>query len=721
LGHAPHARSSPRAARRGLRPHLEWLEDRSLLSLFSAPIPYAVSPGTGPLAAADFNGDGRTDLAVTTNVPSGTHGVGVVNVLLRTAGGTYSPPVASGVGGNPAALAVADFFGDGRPDLAVAQYGLRYTDNSAVALARNNGDGSFSPAGGHGLGSWLSPVFVAVGDFNGDGRPDLVDPWSSAQIQVWLNHGDGTFGNTFYNTGPTPTAAAVADLNGDGKPDLAVLSSPSDPAQVGKRQINVLLNDGGGTFTPGANVLVPSSGSEWTAYLVAGDFNGDGKQDLAVTDPGGNAVVVLPGHGDGTFGPAVSYAVGARPGAIVAADFTGSGKPDLAVTDFDGGRVVVLPNNGDDTFAAPLPFAAGTDPQYLAAADLNGDGLPDLAVSNTDGSVRVLLNRSRPPASTPGVFDPATGTCYLHSAVGPGIPDAGQFPYGGASWLPVAGDWDGNGAATVGVVDPATATWYLRNENSSGAPDVAAPFPYGLPGWVPVVGDWSGTGHAGIGMFDPATGTWYLRNEDSPGAPDAGVFQYGGVGWLPVVGDWTGSGRTTIGVVDPSTMTWYLRNSNSSGAPDIAPFSYGGVGWKPVTGDWSGGGTTTVGVIDPNGVWYLRNSTSAGAPDFAPFPYGLGSWAPVAGGWAAAGAAGAPRAAVARGLPQTLDGSSASSGTAPAFAPASSGNAPASAAAPAPAAGSSAQPSRSAAVRQALLAGQARAAALDELFAAGLG
>jgi hypothetical protein len=240
-------------------------------------------------------------------------------------------------------------------------------------------------------------------------------------------------------------------------------------------------------------------------------------------------------------------------------------------------------------------------------------------------------------ASTVGAFDPSTATWYLRNSTSDGAPDIAPFPYGGASWQAVVGDWNGDGVSTVGVVDP-NGVWCLRNSNSPGVPDVAAPFGYGLPGWVSVVGDWNGSGHAGIGMFDPSTATWYLRNEDSPGPPDAGVFPYGGPGWLPVVGDWTGSGRTTIGVIDPSTMTWYLRNSNSAGAPD-AVFPYGGVGWKPVVGDWNSDGITTVGVVDPQGTWYLRNSNGSGGPDVPAFAYGLGSWTPLSGHFAAAGQA----------------------------------------------------------------------------------
>jgi hypothetical protein len=188
-----------------------------------------------------------------------------------------------------------------------------------------------------------------------------------------------------------------------------------------------------------------------------------------------------------------------------------------------------------------------------------------------------------------------------------------------------------------------------------------------------------------------------------------------------------GTSTSLVKVIDPRSMSWYDVST-----PSTAPFQYGGVGWKPVLGDWNGDGTAGPGVIDPNGVWYLRNSNTAGPPDVAPFAYGLGGWVPLVGHWLP-GSAGSPGAA-ARTLPQPLDGSLASlvasmALPAPAIAapPSSSGSPPSATGVTVPAggqgvlAGTSELPSRSVGVRQALLAGQARTAALDALFAAGLG
>lgn len=230
-----------------------------------------------------------------------------------------------------------------------------------------------------------------------------------------------------------------------------------------------------------------------------------------------------------------------------------------------------------------------------------------------------------------GAVDPGF-TWYLREANSPGGTSTPPFAYGAGGWVPVAGDWDGNGGDSIGAFDPRTATWYLRNTNAAGGTDYA-PFAYGAGGWIPVVGDWDGDGVDTIGIFDPRTATWYLRNSNSPGGTDFAPFAYGAPGWIPVVGDWDGDGRDTIGVYDPLTATWYLRDSNSAGAPSVTPFAYGWLNFKPVAGDWDRDGRDSIGVVTPDFTWYLRNSNSAGAPSIAPFAYGAPGWTPIVGNW----------------------------------------------------------------------------------------
>ncbi|MCI0459813.1 MAG: hypothetical protein L0Z62_22920, partial [Gemmataceae bacterium] len=233
------------------------------------------------------------------------------------------------------------------------------------------------------------------------------------------------------------------------------------------------------------------------------------------------------------------------------------------------------------------------------------------------------------PATGVGVFLPDWGSWLLRSVPSAGAPDITPFPYGGAHWSPVAGDWDGDGSDGVAAFSPTTATWYLRQQPSRGAPDLA-PFSYGGVDWLPVAGDWNGDGRDSIGVFDPHTATWYLKNDNSLGAPDIAPFAYGMPGWLPVVGDWNGDGTDSIGVFDPTTATFYLRNSNSPGYAHAGIIHYGTPGWLPVVGDWDGDGRDTLGVFDPTtAAWYLKNTNTPGAPDLTPFRYGSPGWLPL--------------------------------------------------------------------------------------------
>ena len=173
------------------------------------------------------------------------------------------------------------------------------------------------------VGSSGSPI--AAGDFNGDGRLDLAVVSGSNDVSILLGNGDGTFqpGGT-YSVGATADAIVAGDFNGDGKLDLAVVD---EIAYGVPGAVSVLLGNGDGTFQPARSYTVGSTPSA----IAAGDFNGDGRLDLAVADESSNAISVLLGNGDGTFQSAVQYAVGSNPVAMAVGDFTGNGRLDLAV------------------------------------------------------------------------------------------------------------------------------------------------------------------------------------------------------------------------------------------------------------------------------------------------------------------------------------------------------------------------------------------------------
>ena len=226
-------------------------------------------------------------------------------------------------------MVVGDVNGDGRPDLAVANF----TSNN-VSVLLGNGDGTFQPARSYGAGT--NPNSVAVGDVNGDGRPDLaVANASGNTVSVLLGNGDGTFQPArSYGAGTNPQSVAVGDFNGDGRPDLAVANYYSN-------DVLVLLGNGDGTFQP---VMSFDAGTNPISVAV-GDINGDGRPDLAVANANSNNVSVLLGNGDGTFQPARTFGVGNNPFSVAVGDVNGDGRPDLAVANANSNNVSVLINN----------------------------------------------------------------------------------------------------------------------------------------------------------------------------------------------------------------------------------------------------------------------------------------------------------------------------------------------------------------------------------------
>jgi hypothetical protein len=226
---------------------------------------YAVGFSPQSVVIADFNGDGKLDLAVANRVGNGIPPY-FISILLGNGDGTFQPQVAHGVPDNPSYLAVADFNGDGKPDLAVTQP----TD---ILVLPGKGDGTFGPPVSSPAVVNYYGTPIAVGDLNGDGIPDLV-----VQGNVLLGNGNFTFRSAPLL--PWEGQAAIADFNGDGKPDLA---------QITTLGVSVSLGNGDGTFNPAGNFLAGNS----TWYLTVGNFTGDGKPDVAVANEESDNLSVL--------------------------------------------------------------------------------------------------------------------------------------------------------------------------------------------------------------------------------------------------------------------------------------------------------------------------------------------------------------------------------------------------------------------------------------------
>ena len=363
---------------------------------------------------ADFNGDGIPDLVI---LGSG------ISVFLGNGDGTFTA-APSPSADSPGAIAVGDFNGDGIPDLAVAP--AFDEGNSEVLLG--NGDGTFTTANGsfgNGNGTVTSNS-IAAADFNGDGKLDLVETCSGNEapcnnlLLILSGNGDGTF--TQFSETPLPFAGsqsmAVGDFNGDGQPDVAVTNS-------GANGVNVFLNNEGGlsfVYTMPATGAGPSS-------IAAADFNGDGKLDLAVANSGSNNVTILLGTGDGTFTAAASPATGMAPNSLAVGDFNGDGVPDLAVANAGSSNVTILLGNGDGTFKAATSPATDTGSTSVTAADFNGDGKEDLVVANSqDSSATALLAETALTIATVNNISPVGVGTHLVKAI-----YSGDVNYGGST------------------------------------------------------------------------------------------------------------------------------------------------------------------------------------------------------------------------------------------------------------------------------------------------
>jgi dienelactone hydrolase len=329
------------------------------------------------VSVADFNGDGKLDLALADCTTSND-----IGILLGNGDGTFQASLNHPVGTCPTSLAVGDFNGDGKLDLAVA-----HIDSNSLSILLGNGDGTFQAPVNYAVPA--GPSSVTIGDFNRDGKLDLAvalfkvnGTATGTDISVLLGNGDGTFQAPMsYTTGKAPISVAVGDFNGDGKLDLAV-------ANYNSNNVSVLLGNGDGTF----QAPMSYSTGQTPVLVVVGDFNGDGKLDLAVATSASNNVSVLLGNGDGTFQTVVNYAAGSWPTSVAVGDFNGDGTLDLAVADQVSRSVSLLLGNGDGTFQAPLGYSVGQVPASVAVGDFNGDGRLDVTVlDSSNGAAAVLL------------------------------------------------------------------------------------------------------------------------------------------------------------------------------------------------------------------------------------------------------------------------------------------------------------------------------------------
>ncbi|MEG5213399.1 FG-GAP-like repeat-containing protein, partial [Microcoleus sp. ARI1-A5] len=356
---------------------------------------YSVSVSLG-----DINGDKKPDLAVA-NIGSAN-----VSILLNTtpAGATtptFTPQATFPTGTSPVSVSIGDINGDGKPDVAVVN-----RNNNSVSILLNT-----AATGATAASFATQPVFTtgpnplsgSLDDFNGDGKLDLALAirFSNAASVLLNTTATGATTASFaplanFGTGSEPYSVSIGDFNGDGKPDLASANFNSNSASV-------LLN----TTTTGATT---ASFAPQAAFATGtspgsvsmGDINGDGKLDLAVANGNNSASILLntttTGATTASFAPQAAFATGTNPLSVSISDINGDGKPDLAVANNPSNSASILLNTTPTgattpTFATPVPFPTGNNPFSVSIDDINGDGKPDLAVANrNNNSVSILLN-----------------------------------------------------------------------------------------------------------------------------------------------------------------------------------------------------------------------------------------------------------------------------------------------------------------------------------------
>ncbi len=626
------------------------------------------------IAAADFNGDGRSDLAF---LETGTQSISIQLDTTVITNGTSSPPINAEqrigdnatsyyAGVSPRQVLTGDFNNDGKIDLAI-----RDENGSTMQILLNSGAGRFKAAfrpfvitagafeldeskndlNGDGLtdlvgvgGSTLSPfsgsikgnfkntalraiddnilnpfsIFrISLGDFDGDGKKDIVGAGitSSNGLRFLHGNGDGTFtdSNNSTNQGVQYYSTAAGDFNSDNKLDAVAITNTN---------IGLFRGNGQGVFFSPINF---PAGTD-LRFIVSQDFNGDGKPDVAATDFAANRVVVLLGNGTAGFGTPVNFTVGTNPTKLALADFNTDGKIDIVTANEGSNNVSVLLGNGMGGFGTATNFAIGVKPVWVTSGDINNDGKLDLLTANHDAnSVSILLGNgdgifNAPSNITYNMTRPTTVT--LQDTNFDGRPDLitgmnrfqdDRLVYSMSVILnscdanPTAPrtrfDYDGDGKTDLSIFRPAPGEWWINRSSTSQT--FAVQFGQSTDKIAPA--DYSGDGKTDIAFWRPSTGQWFiLRSEDS----SFYAFPFGTSGDVPVPADYDGDGKADAAVFRESSLTWFI--SKSSGGTDIIGF--GAAGDKPVVGDYDGDGKADIAIFRPNGAngaeWWIRRSSN---------------------------------------------------------------------------------------------------------------
>ncbi len=403
---------------------------------FSTTTNVAVGNDPHSVISADFNGDGKADIATANNTASNN-----VSILLGNGNGTFGSVTNFATGTQPISVISGKFNNDTIIDLAVVNNG-----SDDVSILLGIGNGTFSAAVNFAVGT--QPTAIISADFNGDNKNDLAVTNSvSNNVSILLGNGLGGFASaTNFTVGNEPVALNCKDFNNDTKLDLAIVNRTSN-------NVSILLGDGLGSFGSATNFTVGTH----PVAIVSYDLNVDGNKDIAVVNNGTDNISVLLGTGTGGFGAVTNFIVGSFPLWLIGADFNFDGKTDLAANNSSLNNVSVLLGTGTGSFGTATNFAVGTIPVSIVSADLNNDGKSDLITSNqASGDISIRLN------VLPNLSINATATTICAGAM------MTLTAYGAAFYT-----WTGGVTNGLAFAAPSTLTTFTVTGTTNGCANTA--------------------------------------------------------------------------------------------------------------------------------------------------------------------------------------------------------------------------------------------------------